>query len=143
MRLLAKNPDERATLAEVRQVLTALRPTATAALDRVLDAPPPVAIKKNRHVVRLAAVAVTFVALVAAGYRPHRLHAQQLGMLPQRASSVAAAGALSSKSGSTVGGPTLPTVAGEPPASGQPRVTPRRVKKSHRDNNYLLDPFKR
>jgi hypothetical protein len=144
MRLLAKNPDDRATLADVRQVLSSLKPTVTAALDRVVDAPPPVRIRKHRHVVRLAAVAVTFLCLVGAGYRPHRLRAQQLGIVPQpAASSVAAAAPLPAKSTTPVAGQTIPAIAAEPPASPSPRVTPRRVKKSHRDSNYLLDPFAR
>ncbi|MDB4964835.1 MAG: serine/threonine protein kinase [Myxococcales bacterium] len=143
LRLLAKKPDERATLPEVREVLASLKPTVTPALDRVVDAPPPVRLTKRRHIVRLAAVATTFLALVVAGYRPHRLHANQLGLAPPAASSVAAAGALPVKPASPVAPAALPVIGADLPASPPPRLNQRRAKKSHRDDNYLLDPFAR
>ena len=41
LKLLAKDPAARATLAEVRATLATLRPMVTQALDRIDDAPPP------------------------------------------------------------------------------------------------------
>ena len=139
LKLLAKDPAERATLAEVRATLAALRPTVTQSLDRVADAPPPVPgvrPRRHRHVLGLAVVAVTFLALAIAGYRPAKLHAEQGAAategaapvtIPQEAASptVAARAALVSDEAT-------------PPSH---RAT-RRYKRPHRDANYLLDPFK-
>jgi hypothetical protein len=88
-------------------------------------------------------VAATFLCLVVAGYRPHRLRAQRLGLPEPAASSVATAASLPGKGPAVVAVPPLPAVAAEPPASSVTHPTSRRVKKSRRDTNYLLDPFAR
>ena len=152
LRLLAKSPDERATLAEVRATLAALRPTVTPALDRVDGAPlAPLPPSRHRHLVRLAAVAATFVMLALAIYRPAKLRAQRLD--PE--ATAAAAAPVASKSpahapsltpvigavipAASVATPELTTTP-PPPSRHQPT---RRSKRRHRDGNYLLDPFPR
>ena len=161
VKLLAKNPDERATLAEVRATLASLRPTATAALDRIDDAPAPVApLSHRRHTVRLAVVAVLFVGLALAGYWPAKLRAQRLHtgvagapgpvaatqvLGAREATAVVGAGA-PSPSLSPVVGVALPSVtraAAAPVSSSVSRPPTHRVRRHHQDGNYLLDPFKR
>jgi len=150
LKLLAKNPDERATLAEVRETLGALRPMVSSpALDRVADAPPPLpAPKRHRHALRLAVVALTFVGLAIAIYKPSKLRAQQTAPTPAPVATSAPAPV------APVVGAALPVTTHVPVAS--PSVTPaapadvpstrpatRRARKHHRDGNYLLDPFTR
>ena len=154
MRLLAKDSDERATLAEVRATLAALRPTVTQALARVDDAPPPPRPpRRGRHALRLAVVAVTFVMLALAIYRPAKLRAQRLHagaaaappvateVLPRPARAITV---------DTVAPPSLaPTVesvshAATPrAATAKTRPTTRRGRTRRGDGNYLLDPFSR
>jgi len=148
MKLLAKNPDERATLAEVRATLAALRPTVTPALDRVDDAPPPRSPpSRHRHTMRLAAVAVSFVALAFASYWPAKLRAQRLHV------DIAAPAPVATEVGTRepVAGVALPAVA-LPAAAATPqapatstisRPSTHRARKRHHDGNYLLDPFTR
>jgi len=150
LKLLAKNPEERATLAEVRETLGALRPMVSSpALDRVADAPPPLpAPKRHRHALRLAVVALTFVGLAIAIYKPSKLRAQQTAPTPAPVATSAPAPL------APVVGAALPVTTHVPVAS--PSVTPaapadvpstrpatRRARKHHRDGNYLLDPFTR
>ena len=140
LRLLAKDPAQRATLAEVRQTLAALKPVATPALHRVQQAPPPVALRRRRHYVRLAAVAGAFVLLALLGYRPTHLRAQKLHTEPPIAP-VAVAAPLPGRATTVVGqAPSTVTPAALAPAVG-PNV--HRGRKSHHDGNYLLDPFVR
>jgi serine/threonine-protein kinase len=145
MKLLAKNPDERATLSDVRATLAALRPTVTPALDRVDDAPPPPAPpSRHRHTLRLAAVAVSFVVLAFASYWPAKLRAQRLHAdLPARAP---VAAEVVAPSLTPVIGAALPAVAPTPPVPASPtisRPSTHRARKRHHDGNYLLDPFTR
>ena len=89
LKLLAKDPAERASLAEVRATLAALKPVVSASLDRVDDAPPPevaLAPRRRRHALRLAVVAASFVALAFAGYRPSKLRAEQAAAAAKAAS---------------------------------------------------------
>ena len=152
LKLLAKEPAQRATLAEVRSTLATLKPTATPALDRIADAPPPPApLPRRRHAVRLGAVALSFVLLAFVGYRPSKLRAQRLHGVTVAPSVAAAA---------DVSGSSAPMTAGAAAATGVPSLTPaigaaipqsdpathpatRRAKRQRRDTNYLLDPFAR
>ena len=150
LRLLAKDPDERASLAEVRRVLATLRPIVTPALERVRDAPAPpapqapIARRRRRHLVRLAALAVGCTLLAWFGYRPSKLRAQKVHDVVEITSPVASAARVE-----TVGAPSLPSVtapASAPSLSPAPAAshapTPRKRHK-RRDANYLLDPFAR
>ncbi|HEX8954548.1 MAG TPA: hypothetical protein VF945_21985, partial [Polyangia bacterium] len=150
LRLLAKRPDERATLSEVRATLRALRPTATPALQRIDAAPPPLPPPpRGRHAMRLAVVVVSFVMLALAVYRPAQLRAQR-----QRAA--ASSARLSgyartfqppppaAAATATAPSPTQsPRIGAALPASSARRREPvaRHVQKFGRDGNYLLDPF--
>ena len=157
LRLLAKNPDERATLAEVRATLATLRPTVTQALDRVDGAPPPpLPPWRHRHAFRLGLVAATFVMLALAIYRPAKLRAQRL-----HAESTAAAAPVASKTPppstapsltpvvgaviptASAGSPSLPAASPSPSPTKAPHATTHRAKNRRRDGNYLLDPFTR
>jgi eukaryotic-like serine/threonine-protein kinase len=145
LRLLAKAPAERATLAEVRATLAALKPMVSAALDRVVDAPPPRRpLSPRRHTARLGAVALTFLCLAIAGYRPAKLRAQRLHGATSAPSSVAAAARASGAAAAPAVpsltpaiGAALPTT--DPPPSTRPAT--RRAKRVRHDTNYLLDPF--
>jgi serine/threonine-protein kinase len=146
LKLLAKDPSDRATLAEVRATLAALKPTLTQALDRVDEAPlPPRPPSRHRHALRLAAVAVTFVALAIASYRPSKLRAQKL----QR-SAASSSVATTAPAPPPVAPATGIAPAVTPPSLVLPSVEPsqshppaRRPRKHRRDTNYLLDPFGR
>jgi serine/threonine protein kinase len=130
--LLAKRADERGTLADVRSTLAILRPTATPALSRVDAAPPPLMkLRGRRHLVRLAALAVTFLMLSWFGYRPMPSHAQKLHAAPVTArvpkERAATATAMATAS-----------------ATAARKAAPTGHKRRHRrDGDYLLDPFSR
>jgi serine/threonine protein kinase len=149
LKLLAKDPAERATLAEVRATLGRLKPTVTQALDRIADAPPPVApLSGRRHAVRLGAVALTFVVLAFAGYGPSKLRAQRLAGATVAPSPVTTAARVSpgSAGAGTAAAPAVPSLTpaiGAAVTPGEPASRPatRRVKHPRRDTNYLLDPF--
>ena len=157
LRLLAKNPDERATLAEVRATLATLRPTVTQSLRRIDDAPPPPAPPRpGRHALRLAVVAVTFVLLALAIYRPAKLRAQRLhddgdaaGASSMAAKVVPRPSAVTPDEATAA--PSLaPTVvdpasrATTPPArTSKSRIMTHRARRRRGDGNYLLDPFSR
>jgi eukaryotic-like serine/threonine-protein kinase len=137
LKLLAKDPEERATLAEVRETLAALRPTVTQALDRVAEAPPPPpSPSRHRHALRLAVVALTFVGLALAIYKPSKLRAQQTAPVATSAPAAPAGGAAALPSAA----PSLtPAAVGDSPSPTHPPA--RRTRKHRRDGNYLLDPF--
>jgi serine/threonine-protein kinase len=143
--LLAKDPEKRPTLAMVRATLAALKPRATASLDRIAYAPPVVG-SRRRHTARLTAVAMTFVALALAGYWPAKLRAQRLhddaGATPPTAQIGSKPAAVASPSAvATTREGTIPAVA-PTVTPGDQAHTPRRAAKRHRrDGNYLLDPF--
>jgi serine/threonine protein kinase len=148
LKLLAKDASERATFAEVRETLSALKPMVTQALDRVIDAPPPPApLSRRRHVVRLGAVALTFIVLALAGYRPSKLGAQKLHGATIAPSSVTTAQrATPSQAGAaaaTMAVPSLTPAIGAAAPSGETPTRPatHRTKRTRRDSNYLLDPF--
>jgi serine/threonine-protein kinase len=127
LKLLAKDPDERASLGEVRETLAALKPMVSLALDRVADAPSPLpSPPRNRHAFRLAAVALTFMGLALAIYKPSKLRAQQT---PPVATTAPVAPVRSLRTATDSASVTHPPT--------------RRVKKRRRDGNYLLDPFTR
>jgi serine/threonine-protein kinase len=137
--LLAKEPAERATLPELRAVLAELRhamPTEPL-LERIEDAPPPRTMRRSRLLVRLAAVAVSFVALVLFGYRPLR----PLGAKPEATRALASESKLAAQHSGGPSGAAVPSLSASPPtARPQPL---RRARKHPRDLNYLLDPFPR
>ena len=139
---MAKDPAERASLAEVRATLAALKPVVSASLDRVDDAPPPevaLAPRRRRHALRLAVVAASFVALAFAGYRPSKLRAQQAAAAA-KAASVATKEAVRPVTMPPSTAPAVVVPAIEPiPAAAHPAT--HRAKRSRRDANYLLDPF--
>ena len=148
LKLLAKNPAERATLAEVREALAALRPMATQSLDRVdaaaaggaAAAAAPAPGTRGAPGGRRG----DLLALAFAGYRPSKLRAEQAAAAAKAAS----------------------VAAKEPPARPAAALRPRqrrcrsrrlhrrlaapaahpathRAKRSRRDANDLLDPFAR
>jgi serine/threonine-protein kinase len=149
--LLAKNPEQRPSLAEVRATLAALKPTTTQSLGRVIAAPEAVVVSRHRHTWRLAAVACTFVALAIAGYWPAKLRARRLhGATLEPAAAAATAEITSKTAGMTAPATAAGTTAAEPipvlaapAAPAEPVRTPHRAKRPHRDGNYLLDPFAR
>ncbi|MGZ3442198.1 MAG: serine/threonine-protein kinase [Polyangia bacterium] len=138
LKLLAKDPAERATMAEVRRTLAGLKPTPTGALDRLDAAPPPRVVRRQRHAIRLGAVALTFILMAFASYRPAKLRAQRLHGVTVAPSVAAAATSASPSLTPTVGARVLPV-------EGLPETRPatRRSKRARRDTNYLLDPFAR
>ena len=141
LKLLEKDPAERASLAEVRATLAALKPVITQSLDRVDDAPPPDAPlppRRKRHALGLAVVAVSFFALAVAGYHPSKLRAQQTASAPTTAP-VAAKDLRPAPTGAPAAAPVLVTPSGV--ESGPAHASPHRAKRSRRDANYLLDPF--
>ena len=151
LKMLAKDPAERGTVAEVRETLAALRPIVTQSLDRIDDLPPPVAPlppRRRRHALGLAVVAVTFLALAIAGYRPSKLRAEQAA-----ATAAAKAAPVAAKEPRRVGGnaasaapATAPVLIAPSPADAAPAAShpaTHRAKRSRRDANYLLDPFAR
>jgi eukaryotic-like serine/threonine-protein kinase len=151
LKLLAKRADERATLAEVRATLAALRPTVTQALDRIDDAPPPeVPLPRRRNAARLGAVALTFLLMAFAGYRPSKLRAQKLHTGQSVTAPVAAEvrpPADPNASSPAAASPSLaPPAIAKPsaPAAAAPAApAPRKTRRHRRDGNYLLDPFPR
>ena len=154
LKLLAKDSSARATLAEVRATLATLKPTVTAALDRLADAPPPPApLPRRRHAIRLGAVAVTFLCMAFAGYWPSKLRAQRLHGATVAPAAVTAAARVSGSPAPVTAGtaaapavPSLtPAIGAAVPSSDPPPSRPatRRAKRVRRDTNYLLDPFAR
>jgi serine/threonine protein kinase len=158
--LLAKDPAQRPTLAEVRATLHALRPTATPALDRLalvettdrVVAPRPFYLQRRRRLM-LAAVALAFVVLALLAYRPGQIRAQQ--PTPPASPEVATAApsttvthpetgptsppsAAPAAPGSARSAPASPSLS-EPRGRGEPAL--RRPHRRHQDANYLLDPF--
>jgi hypothetical protein len=140
LKLLEKDPAARATLAEVRATLSALRPVVTQSLDRVDEAPPPEAplrSRRTRHALGLAVVAVSFLALAIAGYRPSKLRAHET------AATVAPVASKESHA-PVAGAPTTAPSLAAPSAmdhSAPAHLAPHRARRSRRDANYLLDPF--
>jgi serine/threonine-protein kinase len=143
LKLLEKDPAQRATLAEVRATLAVLRPVVTQALDRVDDAPPPDAPlpgRRTRHALGLAVVAVSFLALAIAGYRPSKLRAHETAAATATTAPVADKEPLAPARAIPPAAPTLAAPA--PPEHSTPaRPSPHRARRSRRDANYLLDPF--
>ena len=148
-RLLAKRPEERATLAEIRATLAAIRPTATPALDRVDAAPSPRRVRRRRQAARLALVVASFVGLAIAGYWPARLHARRLqAATPAQAAEPPVASnprlrPAASLAARAAREPTPADPTAETPAVAAPAATGHHPRhRIHRDRNYLLDPFK-
>jgi serine/threonine-protein kinase len=134
--LLAKDPLRRATLAQLRVVLAGLRHAMTTQplLERLDDGPPPRTVRRSRHLLRLAAVAATFVALVLFGYRPRRPLAIEAKSQARRALASEPRLEIQHRGALPVAAP-----AGSP-STVRPRA-PHKTRKRPRDLNYLLDPF--
>jgi serine/threonine protein kinase len=150
--MLAKEPDARPSLPQLREVLSHLKMTVPTEpmLDRVAEAPPPRPMRKKRHLVRLGAVAGTFVALVAFGYRPQRskpaaAHEVVHGAIASRATTAPVVGATPAPRNPLTVVPANPmapnalsSASSTAPAAAR-TTTPK--KRKHKDDNYLLDPF--
>jgi len=154
LKLLAKSPDERATLAEVRETIAALRPMVTQALDRVADAPlPPLPPSRHRHALRLAVVALTFVGLALAIYKPSKSQAERPAPAaspvattsPMATTPPVAARTLAVPVAATPAPSVAPSLApaadGDSPSTKHPAT--HHARRRHHDGNYLLDPFTR
>jgi serine/threonine-protein kinase len=153
--MLAKDPAQRPSLAEVRAVLAALRATVTPALDRVppdssaamparASSPlPPLRLLREarRRRLMLAAVALAFVLLAFLAYRPGQIRAQQ----PTPAPSAPVASVPRQSSPADPAPAAAPPPATPSPSLAEPRgranPPPRRPHRRHKDANYLLDPF--
>ena len=146
LRLLAKNPEERATLAEVRATLAALKPLVTPALDRVDAAPlPPRPPSRRRHALRLGAGRGD---VRGAGHRQlpaAKLRAERLRHLGRRAGGDRGPGPGRADGGRSRGGAATAFSVGDandstafdPPGGASRRAV------IAADGNYLLDPFTR
>jgi serine/threonine protein kinase len=147
--LLAKDADERPSLAMVRAVLAALKPTATPALDRVAAAPPPRLLRRRRHLWRLGAVAATSMTLALVGYRPthtaRRAEAasEQVVARAQVVAAVTPSLVPPSAAPSFPAAPSLVPPASRHAAVGAPgsQGHAHKLHRHVRDGNYLLNPF--
>ena len=144
LKLLEKEPAARATLAEVRATLAALKPMVTQSLDRVAEAPPPVVLPapRKRHALRLGIVAASFFAIAIAGYHPSRSDAEQAPAV--QASTTPSTPPVATQErprpADPSQSPTTVRLHVASPAS-TPRPATHRARRSRRDANYLLDPF--